>query len=167
MSVGGCWYFAYGSNLDPATFEGRRRMRPLGCCRASLAGHRLAFDLPVGPGQRAVANLAADPASRIHGVAWRITERDGRRLDRSEGVHLGYYQRLAVRVARDDGSLLDAFTYVSPHGRPGRKPSARYLGLILRGARHHGLPEEWILELERSELAVDERARGPESRRPG
>ena len=23
------WYFAYGSNLDPGTFLGRRRMRPL------------------------------------------------------------------------------------------------------------------------------------------
>jgi hypothetical protein len=72
-----------------------------------------------------------------------------------------------VQVAQDDGALLAAFTYVSPHGRDGRKPSARYLDLILRGARHHGLPEEWIATLERFELAVDERARGPESRRPG
>jgi cation transport regulator ChaC len=161
------WYFAYGSNLDPETFEGRRRMRPLGSCRACLAGYRLVFDLPVGPGERAVANLAADPAARIHGVAWRISERDARRLDRTEGVHLGYYRRLDVEVALDDGSPRGAFTYVSPHGQPGRKPSARYLGLILRGARHHGLPEQWIATLERFELAADERVRGPESRRPG
>jgi cation transport regulator ChaC len=161
------WYFAYGSNLDPETFEGRRRMRPLGSRRASLPGWRLVFDLPVGPGERAVANLAPDPDARIHGVAWRISERDALRLDRTEGVHLGYYRRLAVQLALDDGSTLDAYTYVSPHGRPGRKPSARYLGLILRGARHHALPEEWIATLERFELAVDERARGAESRRPG
>jgi cation transport regulator ChaC len=161
------WYFAYGSNLDPGTFEGRRRMRPLGSRRASLAGWRLVFDLPVGPGERAVANLAPDPAARVHGVAWRIGERDAWRLDRTEGVHLGYYRRLDVQLSQDDGALLAAFTYVSPHGREGRKPSARYLDLILRGARHHGLPEEWIATLERFELAVDERARGPESRRPG
>ena len=161
------WYFAYGSNLDPATFEGRRRMRPLECLRASLAGFRLVFDLPVGPGERAVANLAADPEARTHGVAYRLAARDARQLDRTEGVHRGYYKRLPVQVAKDDGALFDAFTYVSPHGRPGRKPSARYLGLILRGARHHGLPAEWLLELERFELAVDERERGPQSRRPG
>jgi cation transport regulator ChaC len=161
------WYFAYGSNLDPDTFEGRRGMRPLDRCRVSLAGFRLVFDLPVGPGERAVANLAEAPGSRIFGVAYSLAARDARKLDRTEGVHRGYYKRLPVQVARDDGALLDAFTYVSPHGRPGRKPSARYLGIILRGARHHGLPEEWLLELERFELAVDERERGPQSRRPG
>jgi len=161
------WYFAYGSNLDPETFEGRRRMRPLESCRACLVGFRLVFDLPVGPGERAVANLAADASSSLHGVAYRLAARDARQLDRTEGVHRGYYKRLPIQVTRDDGALLDAFTYVSPHGRPGRKPSARYLGMILRGARHHGLPEEWIATLERFELAVDERERGSASRRPG
>ena len=39
----------------------------------------------------------------------------------------------------------------------GRKPSARYMGLILDGARAHALPDGWIAALEASELAVDER----------
>jgi hypothetical protein len=39
----------------------------------------------------------------------------------------------------------------------GRKPSRRYLRLLLDGAREHGLPEEWIRHLEGLELAVDER----------
>ena len=32
------WYFAYGSNLDPATFLGRRRMQPSDARRAVLDG---------------------------------------------------------------------------------------------------------------------------------
>ena len=42
-------------------------------------------------------------------------------------------------------------------GREGRKPSRRYLGLLLTGARHHGLPDEWVARLRGWPLAVDER----------
>ena len=39
----------------------------------------------------------------------------------------------------------------------GRKPSARYLGLLLEGAREHALPQDYLRRLEGLELAVDER----------
>jgi cation transport regulator ChaC len=151
------WYFAYGSNLDPTVFEGRRRMRPLATRPARLAGWRLVFDLPVGPGERAVANVKPDPRAAVHGVVYRLTPSDAEHLDRTEGVHRGYYARVTVEVATGGGGRLEAFTYVSRHGRPGRKPSVRYVGLMLRGARLHGLPEAWVRELESLELAVDER----------
>jgi cation transport regulator ChaC len=158
------WYFAYGSNLDPATFEGRRGIQPLARVRARLDGWRLVFDLPVGPGERGVANARPDPFARIHGIAYRIGERDGVHLDRTEGVHRGYYARVAVEVVTETGDPLEAFTYASRAGRPGRKPSARYLGILLRGARHHGLPAEWLAWLEGLELATDERESAGERR---
>ena len=52
---------------------------------------------------------------------------------------------------------VDAFTYLSPTRRTGRKPSARYLGLLLEGARQHGLPDDYVRALEGLERAVDER----------
>jgi len=151
------WYFAYGSNLDPETFLTRRGMRPLDARVARLAGHRLVFDLPVGPGERAVANLCVDAGALVHGVAYRLTPDEAERLDQSEGVHVGYYRRRSVVLEVDGAALGPAFTYDSPHGTAGRKPSERYLGLILRGARHHGLPVEWIGWLDSLERAVDER----------
>ena len=151
------WYFAYGSNLCRATFEERRAMRPLARHVGRLAGWRLCFDLPVGPGERGVANLVADAAAAVHGVAYQLSFDEAERLDRTEGVGAGFYRREPVCVERPDGVLLDAFTYVSPHGVVGRKPSARYLGLLLDGAREHALPAAWIAHLESFELAVDER----------
>jgi hypothetical protein len=142
-------------------------MRPLEARRAHVEGWRLVFDLPVGPGERAVANLRADPEARVHGVAYRITRRDARHLDRTEGVHRGYYRRTAVELVTEEAGRLAGFTYVSPHGRPGRKPSARYLGILLRGARHHGLPEAWLRWLEGHELALDERLAESRAGRPG
>lgn len=155
---GSVWYFAYGSNLAPATFVGRRGITPLERHPAWLDDFALRFDLPVGPGERGVANLAAIPGARTWGVVYRVTTDAAARLDHTEGIHLGYYARIAVTVRRPDPAApLAAFTYRSSHGVGGRKPSARYLGIILDGARHHGLPAQWIAYLESLELAVDER----------
>lgn len=152
-----CWYFAYGSNMDPDTFVGRRRMRPLDSLVTALEGWELRFDLPVGPGERAVANLHPDARETTWGVAHRLPDFDVERLDRSEGVDRGFYARRDVTVRTATGLALAAFTYESVHRMPARKPSARYLGLLLRGARHHGLPAEWIAHLEALDLAIDER----------
>lgn len=152
------WYFAYGSNLDRDTFVGRRGMRPLEAVPASLDGFELVFDLPVGPGERGVANLLDAPGSVVHGVVWAISARQASHLDETEGVHRGYYLRRAVQVTAPDGREIGAFTYQSSHGVSGRKPSRRYLGLLLRGARHHDLPREWIATLRALDLAIDERS---------
>ncbi len=151
------WYFAYGSNLDPGTFLGRRRMRPLDTRVGALDGFELRFDLPVGPGERGVANVAPLAGDSVWGVAYLLTHPEAERLDRSEGVQHGAYLRLAVEVRDTASSLLQAFTYHSSRGVVGRKPSRRYLGLILAGARHHGLPSDYLERLRALPLAVDER----------
>lgn len=151
------WYFAYGSNMDPDTFVGRRRMCPVEACVTRLDGWALCFDLPVGPGERGVANLRPEAAAMTWGVAYRIAAGECERLDRSEGVDRGFYLRRDVVVRSESDHALEAFTYESTRGVPGRRPSARYLGLLLRGARHHGLPAAWVAYLEGLELAVDER----------
>jgi hypothetical protein len=161
---GTVWYFAYGSNLAPSTFTGRRGITPLDAHAGWLDDFSLCFDLPVGPGERGVANVVACPGSRLWGVAYHITTADAERLDRTEGVDRGYYVRAPVTVRRTEpAEPIAAFTYQSRHGVVGRKPSARYIGIILEGARHHALPVEWIAYLEALELAVDERLAASES----
>jgi len=156
---GTVWYFAYGSNMQRATFSERRGILPRTSVRGRLDGYRLCFDLPIGPGERGVANLAVDASACVHGVAHLITHEQLDFLDRTEGVDRGHYDRLAVVIRADDEGSLAAVTYLSRHGVAGRKPSARYLGLLLEGARQHGLPADYVAFLEAFELAVDERER--------
>ena len=151
------WYFGYGSNTERGTFLGRRRMRPLEVRTARLDGFELRFDLGVGRGERGVANVAARKGDHVWGVLWRISHDQADFLDRTEGVHRGFYKRLAIEVATPAGDAVPAFTYHSFRGRAGRKPSRRYLGLLLAGARQHGLPADWVERLRRFELARDER----------
>jgi cation transport regulator ChaC len=153
------WYFAYGSNLDPDTFLGRRRMTPLDTRVAILDGFELRFDLPVGPGERGVANVIARPGECVWGAAYLLTSPEADRLDRTEGVQHDAYRRIDVSLRTTAGGSIGAFTYVSSRGREGRMPSRRYLGLLLAGARHHGLPAEWVARLRAWPIAVDERDR--------
>jgi cation transport regulator ChaC len=156
------WYFAYGSNLAPSTFVERRGLKPFEAHCARLDGYALRFDLPVGPGDRGVANLEAIAGAHTWGVVYRISVADADVLDRTEGVHRGYYDRHAVTVQpATTADAIAAYTLTSRHGVTGRRPSARYIGIILDGARHHGLPVEWIAYLEALELAVDERLATP------
>jgi cation transport regulator ChaC len=151
------WYFAYGSNLSQATFTGRRGIRPLQKRRGWLEGYRLCFDIPIGPGERAVANICAATGARTYGAAYLITPADAEHLDRTEGVGREVYSRIAVAVCTETGDRLDAFAYQSTFRTEGRKPSLRYVGLLLEGAREHGLPDDYVRYLESLELAVDER----------
>jgi cation transport regulator ChaC len=156
MDGGTVWYFAYGSNMSPAIFLERRRMAPLATRPAVLEGYRLCFDIPIGPGERAVANLVAARPGSTHGIAYLLTADDGKRLDRSEGVP-NLYRREAVELLTGPNEIVSGFTYRSTISVAGRKPSARYLDLLLHGARTHGLPEAYVGFLEAFDLAVDER----------
>ncbi len=157
MSHPTLWYFGYGSNMSRSIFCERRGMRPLATRWGWLEGYRLCFNLPIGPGERGVANLEPEAGARTCGVLYLLTPEDFDRLDRSEGVHRGIYRRIPVQVLAEGEEPVPALTYRSSWGQEGRKPSARYLGLLVGGARQHGLPREYETFLESHELAWDER----------
>ena len=150
------WYFAYGSNMSGAIFRGRRGLEPLACGPATLPDYQLVFTLPIGPGERGCANVEPAAGASTCGVLYLLSVADCERLDRTEGVPR-VYQRLTVEVVAADGARVPAFTYRSAFRTEGRKPSARYLGLLLDGCREHCLPAEWVAYLEALPLAVDER----------
>jgi len=151
------WYFAYGSNMQRETFVVRRGMRPSRSRVGRVEGYALVFDLPVGSVERGVANLRTDPTAVIYGVLHRITTSELEVLDRTEGVPQGIYDRHEIRVFDSDEVAVTAITYVSRHRVDGRKPSPRYMGLIVEGARQHGLPVHYVDSLLAIPLAIDER----------
>ena len=152
------WYFAYGSNMSRGIFVEQRKILPSASTWGWLDGWRLCFDLPVGPGERGVANVVPEATARTCGVLHRITPTEAEHLDRTEGVGGGLYRRVEVVVASAAGENIGAFLYHSTFSTPGRKPSERYIGLLLDGALEHGLPAEYLEYLRRFDLAVDERS---------
>ncbi len=143
----GIHYFAYGSNLDSSRMEERLGRRPPARL-ARLRGWRLAFNKKDSP---VFANIVPAPGDEVWGIVWECTAKDLLRLDDFEGVSGGHYRRLPVEVETAGGRMLRAVTYVACEDRIVAEtvPAEGYARHILRGAREHGLPADYIARLER------------------
>ena len=141
------WYFAYGSNMQPATLRGRRGIVARQAVPARLTGWRLVFDkptlLPMGEG---MANVVETPGAEVLGVAYAVTADDLAHIDLTEGVLIENYRRVAVRVTALDPDLgeIEAFTLTSDRRDASLRPSHRYMGLLIDGAQAHGLPQDYV-----------------------
>jgi hypothetical protein len=150
------WYFAYGSNMQPATFAGRRGITPTRALAARVRGWRLVLDkTPLVPIGEAFANLVEAPDAEVFGVAYEITADDLAHVDLTEGVLIGNYRRIEIAVEPLAGDVpTHAFTLVSDKKSPDLLPSDHYMRLLIEGAEAHGLPDEWIAMLRATQTCV-------------
>src|SRR5277367_2780993 len=139
-------------------------MRPIRARPTLLENYLLCFNLPIGRGERGVANLEPRAGARTWGVLYLITPEQSEHLDRTEGVPRGVYRRIHVSAIVEGGGQVAGFTYQADKISRGRKPSLRYIGLLIEGAAQHGLPPDYPDYLESFDLATDERP--PQHRLP-
>ena len=122
-------YAAYGSNLDHARMRGR-------CPGAMPAGVLLL------PGWRLVVNrfasIARDPDAAVPIGLWQVTGAHLDALDLAEGVAVGSYARIRVRLPAPVAGLGEAWTYLEKADRPG-PPTATYVAHLRQGYRDFGL----------------------------
>ena len=102
-----------------------------------------------------MANLESKAGARTWGVLYLITIEQSEHLDRTEGVPRGAYRRIPASAIVDGSEQIAAFTYQSDRISFGRKPSPRYIGLLIEGAIQHGLPPSYLRYLRNMELAAD------------
>jgi hypothetical protein len=140
MNDGSIWYFAYGSNMDPARLQERctdKGAPILARVAGHLAGWRLAFNKKRrNRPDEGAANVVEDPAGLVEGTLNRMPPAGLDLLDVDEGVNLGQYRRHAVRVMRVDMSVLvDAVMYVALPSvvATGLRPPRWYLDHLLAG----------------------------------
>jgi hypothetical protein len=140
LNDAGVWYFAYGSNMDPAQLKARcsdKGVAILDRIAGSLPGWRLAFNKQRlrRPGE-AAANVMEDSTGVVEGTLNRMLPAGLDLLDVDEGVSIGQYRRRAVRVTRrDTGMPVDAIMYVALPTvvATGLRPSRSYLDRLLAG----------------------------------
>lgn len=143
-------YFAYGSNMSTGRLRGRTpTARPRGVGR--LPDHRLRWHKLGRDGSGKCDIEPARAPCVVWGVLFDIAWDEKPALDAAEGLGTGYFEK-AVRIVTGDGECR-AFTY---HANPERtdatlRPRGWYKAHVVRGAREHGLPAEYIREIEQAE----------------
>lgn len=151
------WIFAYGSNMHLADLK--RWFRESGQSggdiarseAATLADYRLVWNYYAVKRHGGGANVEAAPGSVLHGVALLVDAPTLAGIDRKEGYpHV--YNRCSVDVALRAGPIVRSYLYqVMPVHRRREfiAPTARYLDLLIQGAREHALPEAHLEGLRR------------------
>lgn len=117
--------------------------------RCYLPGYRLVFNKNLGNGLTA-ANIIPDVHSAVWGVIYLCSPEAFKEMDRYEGIGGGHYEHDSVEVITDTGERFKALTYVAGEDFvvQGGSPRKDYLERILKGAREHKLPEDYIMKPE-------------------
>ena len=130
--------------------------RPRGRGRL-LHTHRLSWHKR-GPGRfRQVRHRAHGHTERRCGAClYDVARIEKPALDAVEGLGVGYFEK-EVRIVTDEGERL-ALTYHANPDRtdPALHPRDWYKDHVVRGAREHGLPADYIREIESIEIVVDD-----------
>ena len=142
------WYFAYGSNMQSDTLHGRRGIVFRRALAVRAPGWRVVFDKPpLVPIGESFANIVPDPDAAALGVAFEVDEQEVAHIELTEGVLVGNYQRVIVRVeplVPQPDAPDTAVSLSSDRHDATLRPSKRYMGLLIAGAQEHGLPAEYI-----------------------
>jgi gamma-glutamylcyclotransferase len=149
------WYFAYGSNMNPARLGDQRlkeravQMGPR--IGGRLDGWRLLFNkVARQPEGAAAGNIVEAPGEVVHGTLNWMPEAGLAVLDIWEGVASGHYRRQTVPVVRaDTGETVEAVTYIALKVGEGLKPTREYLSHLLAG--RDLLPDEYWERLQKTQ----------------
>ncbi len=110
-----------------------------------LNGWRLTFGGEDLGWEGALATVVEDRNARVFVVLYEVSDSDEEALDQWDGVTLGYYSKLRVRVTTLDGDVL-AWLYVL-NDYEGGLPSASYIGIMADAAEAAGAPQDYVAGL--------------------
>lgn len=153
-------YFAYGSNLEWKQMKDRCPSAQF-VCRAVIHDYELAFTRRSESRGCGVADIIPDKGSLVWGVVYQISDRDIGALDKSEGYKPNRKHDENAYVREDfhvfeEGNIekpLLVAVYIANKQENPHLPNNDYKKLIVGGAKHWRLPEDYINELERIQVA--------------
>ena len=137
-------YAAYGSNLDPERMALRAPHSPLQGSgwlvdwRLTFGGEDVSWEGPLG-------TEVEDPGHLVYVALYDLTSADEKALDEWEGVDIGLWTKIRVRISTLEGDTT-AWLYVL-NAYEGGLPSARYLGMLAEAAEAGGAPDDYVADL--------------------
>jgi hypothetical protein len=106
-----------------------------------LEGWRLTFGGEELGWDGALTTVVEDPAQRVFVALYDVPENDEKELDSWDGVNLGFYSKIKVRIQTLDGDVL-AWLYVLD-AYEGGLPSAQRLSILVDSAVKAGGPADY------------------------
>jgi len=140
-------YFSYGSFLDSETLK-KHAPNAKYMKRAVLLDFEVQFNFLSKTYDGGVTGVEPVAGKKALGVVYDVPPDEIEKLDIVEGVPAGIYYRQTVTIVDEDGNEHRAETYRTTDPKGPFTPTRRYLGLMIKGAKEHGLDPDYIKELE-------------------
>ena len=140
-------YFSYGSFLDSETLK-KHAQNAKYVKRAVLPDFEVQFNFFSETYDGGVTGVEPAAGKKALGILYNVPLDEIEKLDIVEGVPTGIYYRETVTVVDEDGNEYRAETYRTTNPKGPFTPTKRYLGLMIKGAKEHGLDPDYIKELE-------------------
>jgi hypothetical protein len=147
-------YFAYGSNMSTPRIVERVPSTTFHSV-ATLPGYVMKFNKHSVDGS-AKCNIenTGKPDDVVHGVVFNLLAEEKPWLDHYEGLGHGY-DAIDLTVQVGDGKELEVYAYIGRDLDESIKPYHWYKEHVLRGAREHRLPEDYIYSIEAVKSMTD------------
>ena len=147
-------YFSYGSNMSTPRLM-KRAQSAQAITVARLEGHRLMFHKrgKDGSGKCDIAHTN-EPDDVVYGVVFKLLASEKLALDKIEGLGNGYNEKCAPVIGHN-GETLNIVTYYATDINSSLKPHHWYKEHVVRGAKEHRLPLEYINSIENIESVPD------------
>ena len=124
------YYFAYGTNVNRKQMQERcPDSNPFFV--ATLPNYKLIFVSWTRQWHGGVASIKSFRGEKVLGAIYEVTEECLRRLDKYEAG----YNRLKITVFDEDGTAVEALTYIKSGQLEEAPPSKEYLAIIQQGYR--------------------------------
>ena len=140
-------YFSYGSFLDYETLKKHCPGAKV-VTKAVIPNWEVQFNFLSKTYSGGVTGIEPALNQVVYGVVYEVSEEEMMYLDSIEGVPAGIYYRHTITVVTDSGEILKAYTYRTTNPRGPFKPTKRYVGLMIKGAKEHGFDSDFIKSLE-------------------
>ena len=140
-------YFSYGSFLDYETLKKHCPSAKI-VTKAVIPNWEVQFNFMSKTYKGGVTGIEPAMNQVVYGIVYEVSEAEMIYLDTIEGVPAGIYYRHTITVVSDSGEILKAYTYRTTNPRGPFKPTKRYVGLMIKGAKEHGIDSDYIRKLE-------------------
>ncbi|MBN1367136.1 MAG: gamma-glutamylcyclotransferase [Dehalococcoidales bacterium] len=105
---------------------------------ATLPNYKLIFVGWSRQWQGGLASIRRVQGGKVSGVVYEISDKDLNRLDKAKGFP-NDYNRIKVIVFDEDGTAMEAVTYVKTGQPEDSQPSKEYASIIYQGYREWGI----------------------------
>ncbi len=130
-------YFAYGLDVNKKQMKERAPdSKPIS--PVTLPNYKLVFVGWSRTWQGGLANVRRVQGNKVRGAVYEITEKDLNKLDKLMDFPKDY-TRVPVIVFDEDGTAIEATTYVKVGLAEEAQPSKEYASIIYQGYREWGL----------------------------